>query len=58
MSDYAGMIKLDGVWPYECPIKFEELNCEEIANRHAECVDPDCLVCGLHEVLACESGSV
>lgn len=46
-----------GVWPHECPIKFEELSCEEIAHRHQDCSDPDCLICQFHEALMCDDRS-
>ena len=37
----------------KCPFKFEALSCGEIAERHKDCTDPDCLVCQFHEALIC-----
>ena len=38
-----------------CPFEFEVLTCKQIAERHAECDDPDCLVCAFHEALICDA---
>lgn len=44
------------VWPLECPFGFETLNCNEIAQRHKDCIDPECIVCQFHEALRCTEG--
>lgn len=41
------------VYPLDCPFTFTVLTCEEIAEQHQDCSDPDCMVCGVHEALVC-----
>ena len=53
MAD-SGIIDIQmDVYPIKCPIEFEVLSCEEIAMRHKDCANPECLVCGFHEALMC-----
>ena len=53
MAD-SGIVGIEmAVYPSKCPFEFEMLSCEEIAERHKYCVDPDCLVCGVHEAMEC-----